>query len=222
MRAAALALALGASFNLIVADVICNTEAVHSKPRIVTEAEKDGFASSIKEACNASSAKKLSTSESQSGFTVFSIMRGLGSVNDSDCEEKFNSIIEECVAGHNFGGGSFIIDGLILKISVDTSADQAPGARSLDTRGRTRSRKKTGSRKKTKSKSKTKSKTKPKKKPTKDTTACSIKENHGKKPKKGIRSLISKLFARTSPTPSSCGSPLKSGMEKHTGWGNTW
>jgi hypothetical protein len=106
-------------------------------------------------------------------------------------------------------------DGLILKVSVDTSADQAPRARSLDVRGRTKSSKKTGSKKKTEYKSKTKSK----KKPTKDTTACPIKGNHGKKPKKGIRSLISKLFARSSPAPSSCGSLLKSGMEKHTGWG---
>jgi len=194
MRAAALALALGPSFKLAVADVICNTEAVHSKPRIVIEAEKDGFASSIKEVCNSSSAKKLSTSESQSEFTVFSITRVLGSVNDSDCEDRFNAILEECLAGHNFGGGSFMTDGLILKVSVDTSADQAPGARSLDVRGRTKSSKKTGSKKKTKSK----------KKPTKDTTACPIKGNHGKKPKKGIRSLISKPFARASPAPSSC------------------
>jgi hypothetical protein len=123
MRAAPLARTLGASFKLAVADVICNMDAVYTKLRIVTEAEKVSFSSLIKEVCNASSAKKLSASKSQSGFTVFSIMRGLRSVNNSDCEGKFKSIIKDCVAGHNFRGGSFITNDLILKISINTSAN---------------------------------------------------------------------------------------------------
>jgi hypothetical protein len=196
MRVAALALALGASLNLAIADVICNTEAVHSKPRIVTEAEKDGFASSIEELCNTNNTE--THSKSQSGLTVFSITRGQGTISDSDCEDNFNSIIEECVAGRNFGGGSFVTNGLTLEISVDTSVEQALKARSLDVRARNKKMAKgkthhVKSKPKPKPKPKSNSKPKPKSKTNKPKAppkskklkpfpkSCPVKGSHGKK-----------------------------------------
>jgi hypothetical protein len=120
MRTAGLVVALGGLLNVAFANVICNSEVVHSKPRIVSAAEKDGFATSIKEVCSTND----SFSESRSGSTVFTLT---GTDKKDDCEARFHSIIEQCVAGHNFGGGKFITThGLTLEVSTtDAGGDHA-------------------------------------------------------------------------------------------------
>ncbi|KAJ4353806.1 uncharacterized protein N0V89_005536 [Didymosphaeria variabile] len=165
MRTAGLVVALGGLFNVAFANVVCNTEAVHSKPRIISVAEKDGFANTIEEVCSTTD----SFSESRSGSTVFTITGTDEDLGSDDCEAQFHSIIEQCVAGHNFGGGRLIAtDGLTLEVSTTDAENHALEAR------RSRGGSSRTSRTRTK-------KTRPKK--TKKTKTKKTKKTKTKKPK---------------------------------------
>lgn len=200
MRTAGLVVALGGLFNVAFANVVCNTEAVHSKPRIISVAEKDGFANTIEEVCSTTD----SFSESRSGSTVFTITGTDEDLGSDDCEAQFHSIIEQCVAGHNFGGGRLIAtDGLTLEVSTTDAESHALEARrsrggsSRTSRTRTKkTRPKKTKKTKTKKTKKTKTKkpktTKPKtknpttKKPkTKKPTSCPL-----PKKKAGIKRFV--------------------------------
>jgi hypothetical protein len=52
MRIAAIVAALAVTFNLALAGFICDSEVVHYKPRMISVAEKDGFANTIIEVCS--------------------------------------------------------------------------------------------------------------------------------------------------------------------------
>ncbi|KAF2446208.1 hypothetical protein P171DRAFT_483573 [Karstenula rhodostoma CBS 690.94] len=194
MRTAGLVVALGGLLNVAFANVVCNTEAVHSKPRIISTAEKDGFATSIEEACSTTD----TFSESRSGSTVFTVAGTDENLGSDDCEAQFHAIIEQCVAGHNFGGGRLTTtDGL----TFDVSTTDAEGGHALEARksrgGRSRSsrtRTKKTRPKKTKTK-KTKTKTKkPKtKKPAKTPTSCPL-----PKKKTGIKRFIPDFLLKRS------------------------
>ncbi|KAK7189995.1 hypothetical protein PSPO01_03716 [Paraphaeosphaeria sporulosa] len=192
MRTAGLVVALGSLLNVAFANVVCNTEAVHSKPRIVSAAEKEGLATSIEEVCSTTD----SFSESRSGSTVFTITGTDEDLGSDDCEAQFHAIIEQCVAGHNFGGGRLITtDGLTLEVSTTDAggshaleARRSRGGRSRTSRTRTRTKrpKKTKKPKKTKTKKPKKTKAKKPKKPkTKQPTSCPL-----PKKKTGIKRFI--------------------------------
>ncbi|KAF1976385.1 hypothetical protein BU23DRAFT_551847 [Bimuria novae-zelandiae CBS 107.79] len=186
MRTASLALALAGIFNVAFANVVCNSNALHSKPRILSAVEKEGFAKTIADVCSATTDNEFT---GRSGSTVFGIS-GAGLTLDSDvCEASFNAMVGKCVAGLNFGGGSLVVDRLTLEIST-TSEDH-----SLQARGRTRtrpSRKKRPAKKRPTKKRPVKT---PKKKPTKKpkkqpAKACAWKPA----PKKGVRRFISSFL----------------------------
>ncbi|KAL1608211.1 hypothetical protein SLS60_003150 [Paraconiothyrium brasiliense] len=182
MRTAGLVVALGGLLNVAFANVVCNTEAVHSKPRIISAAEKDGFASSVEEVCSTTE----SFSESRSGSTVFTITGTDEALGSDECEAQFHSIIEQCVASHNFGGGRLITtDGLTFEVST-TDADihalearRSRGGRSRTSKART---KKTRPKKTKKTKTKKTKKPKTKKPKTKKPKTTKPKTKKPKKP----------------------------------------
>lgn len=226
MRAAGFVVALAATFNLAIADVVCKSEAVHFKPRITTASEKAGFARSIDELCDVGSSDK--TTQSRFESTLFSITSHGEVVDANACKVHFNHIIDECLAGKNMGGGSCVIDGLTLEVSVDASseAEEAVVKRAKPAATKTATKKAPA---KTPAKTPTKPGVKPTPTPTPAGKACPIKPGMGGKPgKKTLRSLISKILGRASPTkpgsPSSslAGCDLDEPMAQLPGWGETW
>lgn len=118
MRIVAVVAALAATFNSVLADVVCNSEAVHYKPRMISVAEKNGFATAIDEVC--SNAGETSV-QRQFESTIFSRIRTGDDLNRENCMEGLQSIVELCVAGKNAGGGSFVTNGLTVEIHLDSS-----------------------------------------------------------------------------------------------------
>lgn len=118
MRTAGIIAALAATFNSALADVLCNSEIMHYKPRIISVAERDGFANTIDEVCSNTIEKSV-----QEPFesTIFSRIRTEDTFSEDECKANFQSIIEACVAGKNAGGGSFVTNGLTVKIHLDSS-----------------------------------------------------------------------------------------------------
>ncbi|KAJ4336468.1 hypothetical protein N0V87_005332, partial [Didymella glomerata] len=125
MKTVAIVAALAATFNSALADVICNSEVVHYKPRMISAAEKDGLANTIDEVCGNASEASV---QKQFQSTVFSRTRTADTFNMETCMAGLHSIVEECLAGKNAGGGSFITDGLTVEVHLDSLNN---GARDL-------------------------------------------------------------------------------------------
>jgi hypothetical protein len=122
MKTIAVVAALAATFNSALADVICNSDVVHYKPRMVSAAEKEGFAITIDEVCG--NAGEMSV-QKQFQSTVFSRTRAAETFSKETCMVGLHSIVEECLAGKNAGGGSFVTDGLTVEIHLDSSNSEA-------------------------------------------------------------------------------------------------
>ena len=198
MRVVAIVVALAATFSSALADVICNSEVVHYKPRMISAAEKDGFANTINKVC--SDAGETSV-QKQFESAVFSRTRTADTFSREACIAGLQSIVEVCVASKNAGGGSFVTNGLTVDLHLDSSNNEASDLRAV------------GEKRTTKSKSSA-----PKSKPTpaapKPPTgkACPLKPGKGsgtgsgegdgskKGPAKVVRDLISKLLRRTGST----------------------
>jgi hypothetical protein len=116
MKTVAIVAALAATFNSALADVICNSEVVHYKPRMISAAEKDGLANTIDEVCGNASEASV---QKQFQSTVFSRTRTADTFNMETCMAGLHSIVEECLAGKNAGGGSFVTDGLTVEVHLD-------------------------------------------------------------------------------------------------------
>jgi lysozyme family protein len=74
--------ALAAISNSALADVTCNSKAVHYKTCIISATEKDGFADTIDEVCSDASATLV---QKQSESTVFSRTRTADTFNREIC-----------------------------------------------------------------------------------------------------------------------------------------
>ncbi|KAF2710661.1 hypothetical protein K504DRAFT_532452 [Pleomassaria siparia CBS 279.74] len=213
MRTSAIVAALAATLNSALADVVCNSEPLHYKPRMISAAERDGFAYTIDTVCDNTIDKSV-----QEPFesTVFSRTRTEDTFSTDECKANFQSIIEACIAGKNVGSGSLVTNGLTVEIHLKSSNNEARGLGSAQKRkakkakaSKKKKAKKTKASKKKKAK-KTKSKNKKKaKKP----TACNLKSDKAKGTGKGktnegktdegkktatkvVRDLISKLLGR--------------------------
>lgn len=229
MRTAGLMVALAATFNLAFADIACKPEALHYKPRIITATEKTGFAQSIEELCSAGKTDKAIQGRFES--TVFTITRTGQTFNANDCKVHFNSIIDECVAGKNMGGGGLVVDAMTLEVSTDASNETGETVVKRITKKPTA--KKPAA---TKPAAKKPAASKPAKTPTKPAATptptpagkvCALKPANGKKPpKKTLRSLVSKILGRASPakpgSPSSSVGCLDEPMRALPGWGETF
>jgi hypothetical protein len=214
MRTAGLVVALGALLNVAFADVTCNTEALHSKPRILSADDKQAFTDSIEEVCNTSVSDDFA--DSRSGSTYFTLSRTQEALDEDECKTQFEAIIAKCVASQNFGGGSLELDGHTLEVSTDTPAygleARAP-KKSKAKKTKTKAPKvKKPAKKPTKKPNHTKPAKNPKgKKPAKKPAApkaCPLKKpgaHTPTKPKKGVRGLIDSILRRAGRGGSSTG-----------------
>jgi cell division septation protein DedD len=235
MRTAGLFVALGAALNFASADILCNPEALHYKPKIITATEKAGYATSIDELCRAGT-----VNEARSGSTVFAITSTDDTFNTVDCRAQFNSIIDGCVIGKNMGGGSLVVGGLTLDVHMDVSNNEAMERRAPATKAKPAAKKPAAKKPAAGNKPSKTEPSAPKKpvaspsKPTptpkagKDTAppagkACALQPGKGKKnAKQVVRSLVSRIFGRAtrpgSPA-SSIGSCSDEPMSNLPGWG---
>jgi hypothetical protein len=125
MKTAGIVAALAATFNSALADVLCHPETLHYKPRMVSAAEREGFANTIDEICSSTTENFV---QEQFESTVFSLTRTTeDTVDEDECKATLNSVIEACIAGKNTGGGSFATNSLTVEIRVDSSKTQARG-----------------------------------------------------------------------------------------------
>ncbi|KAF9697433.1 hypothetical protein EKO04_005085 [Ascochyta lentis] len=123
MRTAGLFVALGATLNIAFAEVICNPEALHHVPKVITATEKAAYANSIDKLCSAG--KTNTVIEDRSGSTVFTITSTDDIPEEIDCKAQFNSIINDCIIGKNIGGGIVVAGRTILDILIDTNSGKA-------------------------------------------------------------------------------------------------
>ncbi|PVI08621.1 hypothetical protein DM02DRAFT_621454 [Periconia macrospinosa] len=113
-------LALAATLHSAFAEVVCNSDAVHYRPKILTSAERAGFADSIDKICTPGS----QVIEDQSGSFIFSLNHVQDTLSKDECQAKFESIVDQCVANWNNGGGTFITAEVTLKVHTDTSNNE--------------------------------------------------------------------------------------------------
>ncbi|KAJ4347686.1 hypothetical protein N0V95_005184 [Ascochyta clinopodiicola] len=202
MRSAAIVAALAVAFNVVAADVVCNSGTLHYRPRILSATERDGFVDTINKICGNVGDKSV-----QEPFesTVFSRIATKDTFIENECKANFQSIVEACVAGKNTGGGRLVTDGLTVEIHLDTPKNESRNlriAQKKEAKDTKTTKPKPGTKKDpTKPKDRTPGKT-----PTGKT--CSLKPGKGKgagkgqtdkgkkAPTKVVRDLISKLFRR--------------------------
>lgn len=122
MRSAAIVAALAVTFNVAVADVICNSETLHYRPRILSATERDGFVDTIDKVCGNTVDKSV-----QEPFesTVFSRITTMDTFVETECKANLQSIVEACVAGENTGGGRLVSKGLTVEIYLDTPKNES-------------------------------------------------------------------------------------------------
>ncbi|KAJ8116086.1 hypothetical protein OPT61_g2414 [Boeremia exigua] len=118
MKIVAIVAALAATLDSALADVICNSEVVHYKPRMISVAEKDGIANAIDEICSNTGETSV---QKQFESTVFSRTRTADTFNREACTAGLQSIVEKCIAGRNTGGGSLVADGVTVEIHLDSA-----------------------------------------------------------------------------------------------------
>ncbi|KAF9699263.1 hypothetical protein EKO04_002870 [Ascochyta lentis] len=121
MKIVTIVAALAATFDSALADVICNSEVVHYKPRMISVAEKDGFADAVNEICSNAGETLV---QKQFESIVFSRTRTADTFNKEACMSGLQSIVEECVAGKNAGGGSLVTNDLTVEIHLDSAIEE--------------------------------------------------------------------------------------------------
>ena len=207
MRTAGLFVALGATLNVAFAEVICNPEALHHEPRIITATEKAAYANPIDKLCSAG--KTNTVLEDRSGSTVFTITSTDDTLDRINCKSHFNSIIDESVIGKTMGGGIVVAGGTILDILMDTDSGEAVDSGTSASKGKRTTKKPaktspSGGGKPVASPSKPS----PAPKPANLAAgkACALKPGKGKKnTRQVLRDLVSKILGRAGP-----GSPTSS------------
>lgn len=207
MKSAAIVAALAVAFNTTAADVICNSETLHYRPRMLSATERDGFVNTINKICGDTFNKSI---EEPFESTVFSRITTKDTFNENECKENFQSIVEACVAGKNTGGGRLVDNGLTVEIYLGTPKDEARNLGIAQKKEAKDNRSTTPKPSTRNNPTKPKGKT-PEKPPAGKT--CSLKPGKGKGAGKGqtdkgqtnkgkkapirvVRDLISKLFRR--------------------------
>ena len=109
MRTAAILAALAATFSPALADVLCYSEILHYKPRMISASEREGFSITIDEICS-NTVEEFVRKSFESA--IFSRSCTENTFSEIGCKANFQSIIKTCIAGKNTGGGSFITNGL--------------------------------------------------------------------------------------------------------------
>ena len=117
---------LAVSFNAALADVLCNSEALHYRPRIISEAERNGFEDATDELCGNNDEKTFQMIFESMVFTR-TRTEDIPVYSESICKASFQSIIEACISGKNTGGGNFITNGLTVEILLDYSNNEVRG-----------------------------------------------------------------------------------------------
>lgn len=123
--------ALVATFSSALADPICKPETLHYKPRMISVAERDGFAATINEVCGNSIEKSV---QRQFESTIFRRICTGDTFSEDECIANLQSIVEACVASKNTGGGILVTNTLTVEVHLDSSNNETRDLRAAEER----------------------------------------------------------------------------------------